>query len=106
MGYLPDDLYDSRGNLPNNHTATPAPMPERWTTSDQVHLEELQKRRDRVLARQRGPVREIAAKLCKQMGVHDDHDADDLTGYLIEQAEPLIDALKPYDSGTRPAPER
>lgn len=101
MGY--DIPADHHGPLPSAQPAErrrePTAAPETWTTADQIALEKLQARRERVLTEQRKPVIEVSQLLVEDMPRQPL--PADVADVLIQHAERVIDALKPYDSNTR-----
>lgn len=71
---------------------------EAWTAADEAALREMIARRDAVTQRRRAAVSEAVDKFFYR-GI----DIDAVVDALIEHAETVRDALKPFDSGTRVA---
>lgn len=74
--------------------------PESWTAAEETLFLETQQRRARVLERRKQPVLEIANDIVRLLNTVGDRK---VTDYLINNAEKIVDALRPYDSGVRPA---
>ena len=72
---------------------------ETWTAHEELTWNEMSQRRDRATQEQRIPVVRLAVNLRNA----DCDCVDDLVEWLIYNAEELIDALRPYDSGVRAA---
>lgn len=97
-------------------------MKETWTPADEITFRAMQEKRKRVQTKNREPVAALASVLhavalpqipmpgALPSPIAPTHPVDRLTDALIENAERLRDALKPYDSNTRaaeaPAPGR
>lgn len=70
-----------------------------WTAKDEAALAELQERRSRVMAEHKQAVRAVLQNDDPWASVPCEHPADEsLVNWLIENAEPLRDALEPFDS--------
>lgn len=73
---------------------------ETWTREDDRLLDELKKRKERVIEARVAPLRTLVAE---DMPYVDARDADDIADWLISHADTLRDLLAPFDSGVRAA---
>lgn len=71
-----------------------------WTRQDEQEFQLLQARREKIMANNKRPVWELAAKL----ELVTPHTCSYLQEFLIQHADSIRDALAPFDSGARPAP--
>lgn len=69
-----------------------------WTAQDERNLNELQERRSRVMAEHRSRVMGVLSNDDPGAFGITDEQSELLVNWLIDNAEPLRDALEPFDS--------
>lgn len=73
---------------------------ERWTHSDEAALRKMQERKKRILEASKKPLYDLVLRLRL------DHSANhEILDILVTNADAFRDALEPFDSGVRCAPE-
>lgn len=73
-----------------------------WSAADEREFQSLSERRGRIMTERRAALDRVVAAL------HPHHSHDDrakLAEAMISRADDVRDALEPYDSGVRSAPE-
>lgn len=71
---------------------------QKWSARDEAQLQELVARREKVMAENRAPVKNLVSQA---MSSYNGIQEEDLVNELIANADAFLDALRPFDSGIR-----
>lgn len=76
-----------------------------WTAEDEAQFQALFARREQVRGAQIAKLETVAGYICNKMQAQVPASSKEkaLTNAMMQHADELIDAILPFDSGTRPA---